>query len=215
MLKECYNCSKVGLEKKFSKNSNFLNYCPSLDKKLGLSPEEKVLVKKCIAGDSRAQFRLYKKYVKAMYHTAVRMLSNSMDAEDVVQEVFVKVFKNLKSFKGDATLGAWIKRITINTTLNHLRKNNPVSWNTLDQYEHVLVDPQGEDIETIDLALIHRAIKQLPEGCRVIFNLFLLEGYRHQEIAEILKISESTSKSQYQRAKRLLRKELGSLKALL
>ena len=88
-----------------------------------LDSEENALVQKSLRGNRQAQKVLYQKYVKAMYHTVIRMVPNAMDAEDIVQESFMKVFQNLHTYKGDATLGAWIKRITVNSALNHIRKN--------------------------------------------------------------------------------------------
>ena len=178
--------------------------------KIVATTEERELVKRSIAGDNRAQYGLYRKYVKAMYHTALRMVGKTADAEDVTQEIFAKVFANLESFKGDSTLGAWIKRIAINTTLNFLRRERKIRWVDLESSPEPSVEfvPMPEP-NTANLKRIHSAIKVLPEGCRVVFCLYLLEGYQHQEIAEILSISESTSKTQYRRARGLLQKALG------
>jgi len=169
------------------------------------SIEEKELVARSIRGDSRAQVRLYKKYVKAMYNIVIRMIPEQMDAEDVVQESFVKVFKNLKSFKGDSTLGAWIKRITINTALNFIRKNKKMRFVAIENEDKLTEETANDNTPRVDMKTIHNAIKKLPQGCRVILSLYLLEGYQHKEIAVALDISESTSKTQFQRAKRLLR----------
>ena len=177
--------------------------------KIVATTEEQELVRRSIAGDSRAQYRLYRKYVKAMYHTVFRMVGNATDAEDVTQEVFAKTFIHLSSFQGESTLGAWIKRIAINTTLNFLRKERQVKWVDLDDTP----EPSEEFVpmpepDTDNLKRIHEAIKILPEGCRLVFCLYLLEGFQHQEISEILNISESTSKTQYRRAKGLLQEML-------
>ncbi len=146
-----------------------------------------------------------------MYHTAVRMLGNRTDAEDVMQEVFVRVFDQLGAFRGESTLGAWIKRITVNTTLNHLRRKKQMHWQELPQTSEIAVPPeQPVSGPEVDVQRIHRAIKTLPEGCRVIFNLHALEGYQHQEIAQILDISTSTSKSQYRRARLMLQQKLSN-----
>lgn len=168
------------------------------------------LVQQCIKGEAKAQRNLYDMYAKAMYHTIVRMVAFSSDAEDILQDSFIKVFQNLDRFEFKSTLGAWIKRICINTTLKHIRKNNPV-----DYYENEKF-PQPEEVlnEKIeyDPKTIHNAIKRLPQGCRTVINLYLFEGFKHKEIAATLNISESTSKSQYQRGRILLQKELKSLK---
>lgn len=166
------------------------------------------LINQCIRGDSRAQFRLYKLYSKAMYNICIRMLSNTHDAEDVLQESFVNVFRNLKSFKGESTLGAWLKRIVINKCISQLRKKKL----DLVEMEHINFE-KTEPIEMADYSAvnpeyIHHAIKELPEGSRVIFNLFALEGYKHKEISDLLGISESTSKTQYFRARSILMNKL-------
>lgn len=173
-----------------------------------LDQEEASLVQQSLRGHSGSQRMLYQKYVKAMFHTVIRMVPNKMDAEDIVQESFVKVFQNLHTFKGEATLGAWIKRITINNALNHIRKNKRISISDLSEQPDIPVPEADQPILPIDLKHIHKAIKTLPDGCRVVFNLRMLEGYQHKEIAEIMGITESTSKTQYRRAKQLLQQAL-------
>ena len=139
-----------------------------------------------------------------MYNICVRMLKDQMEAEDVLQHSFVDVFRNLRSFKGQSTIGAWIKRIVINNCLNHLKKRKLEIVELNDGYMHI---PEEEPRNEVPLNIdhVHKSIMQLPEGYRVVLNLYLLEGYDHAEIADILNISESTSKSQYSRAKRKLR----------
>lgn len=174
-----------------------------------ISTEESDLVKKCLNGNPQAPGLLYKKYVKAVYSNIIRIVVDNNDAEDCLQETFIKVFSKLHTYKGESTLGAWIKRIAINVSLNHLRsKKNLFAPSSEDR---VFVDPASpNETETTQLNVkrIHEEIKKLPNGCRVVFSLFMLEGYQHKEIAEILKISESTSKSQYQRARKLLQERL-------
>ena len=147
-----------------------------------------------------------------MYHTALRIMGNSVEAQDVVQESFVKVFAKIGSYRGEATIGAWIKRVVVNTAINAIRKNkrNP----------EILVDEGPEMAEPDDTeesywspAMLHSAICELPDGCRTILNLYAFEGYAHKEIAELLHITESTSKTQYRRAKKLLRDLLTQEKA--
>lgn len=174
------------------------------------TPEEKMLIERSIHGDHRAQLRLYRKYVKAMYNTVIRMVPNKMDAEDIIQESFVKVFRNLKQFQGSSTLGAWIKKITINTTLNFIQRKQKISFTDLEETKGIAAINLEKKESKVDIKTIHHAIKQLPEGSRLVFTLHQIEGYQHQEIAQILGISLSTSKSQYQRARRLLQKRLTS-----
>jgi RNA polymerase sigma factor (sigma-70 family) len=164
-----------------------------------------------LAGHSASQQILYQKYVNAMYHTVVRMVGNSEDARDVIQDSFIKVFNNLDSFRKDSTLGAWIKRITINTALNYLRKAQRTSTMPFD--DNLNETPmETEEVDNISMRSIHRAIKSLPDGSRAVLSLFLLEGYQHKEIAQILGITESTSKTQYRRGKMLLQQKLRKMK---
>ncbi len=173
--------------------------------------EEKNLIRQCLKGNPQAQLTLYNRYVQAMYNVVIRMHPHPMDAEDILQDAFVKVFRNLSSFQGEATLGAWIKKIVINTCLNFLRKKKKLSFVQLEANDAFVEENEGIGAPQINMKKIHHAIKKLPEGCRVIFSLHLLEGYQHKEIAQILDITESTSKSQYHRAKKLLREELSKV----
>lgn len=135
------------------------------------------------------------------------MVSNRTEAEDLLQEAFVKMFRELPSFRGQSTLGAWLRRIVINQCLNHIRRQKPV-FVELDDKE--VTDPADPDVSFNNITAdeIHQAILLLPEGARVVCLLHLLEGYRHSDIAGILGISESTSKSQYRRAVGLLQESL-------
>ncbi len=162
------------------------------------------LVERCKTGDKRAQFELYKQYKSAMLRVAWRIARNDFEAEDIVQEAFLKAFGNLSSFKGDATFGAWLKRITINTSINHVKKKQ------LDLVPFDDVEPQAEEQAAVQhvsvpWASIASAIRKLPPGYRKVLQLYLIEGFDHQEISDILSISEATSKSQFCRAKRKLR----------
>lgn len=166
------------------------------------------LINLSIRGDSRAQYRLYKLYSKAMYNICIRMLSDKHEAEDILQDAFVSAFRNLKNFKAESTFGAWLKRIVINKCISQLRKKIPQfveietvdaeNINAFESHEYISANPE----------YIHQAIKELPEGSRLVFNLYAMEGYKHKEIAQMLEISESTSKSQYIRAKSILMKKL-------
>lgn len=169
---------------------------------------EEALVQKCLNGERRAQKGLYDQYAQAMYHTILRMVGQKPEAQDLLQESFIKVFKELKNFKSRSSLGAWIKKICVNTSLTQMKKNK--KFDLVELEDGAYMEEHTESFN-LDVKLIHNAIKKLPEGSRVIVNLYLFEGYRHSEIAEILEITESTSKSQYNRGKILLRKELKSI----
>nr|WP_262896315.1 RNA polymerase sigma factor [Hyunsoonleella ulvae] len=149
---------------------------------------------------------MYSLYVNAMFNVCVRMVKSKEDAEDILQESFVEAFKNLNSFRYESTFGSWLKRIVINKSINHLKLKR-VPLVAMDDYDNWIPEQQeDEDIkeEQLNVDTIKIAIKQLPEGYQTIINLYLIEGYDHVEIGEILGISTSTSKSQYHRAKKKL-----------
>ena len=139
------------------------------------------------------------------------MTNDRDEAEDVLQEAFISAFGNLGSFRGTASFGAWLKRIVVNKGINYLRKK---------QLDLVPIDEQGQEVPEdsdydeddliLEIEAVKQAVQQLPDGYRLVFSLYLMEGYDHQEIAKILNITESTSKSQYLRAKRKLREILKS-----
>lgn len=167
------------------------------------------LIQQCISGNSKAQSMLYTQYSKAMYNICLRMVSNRMDAEDVLQNAFVEVFRGLKSFKGTSTLGAWIKRIVINNNIDFLKKKR-IYFEEVDDRLEVAEDKQSSVSERYDVSIVKHNIGLLPDGYRVVFSLYLLEGYDHKEIGEILGVSEATSKSQYSRAKKKLKEMIAS-----
>lgn len=145
-----------------------------------------------------------------MFNVCVRILNNIEEAEDVLQEAFLNAFLKLNSYRGDATFGAWLKRIMVNYSINYLKKNRR-DIVEVDERTMEMVDVSHEDTTLPDGMTIDRvreAIQLLPDGYRIVFSLYLLEGYDHQEIAQILNISESASKSQYSRAKKKLRQIL-------
>ncbi|SNR47469.1 RNA polymerase sigma-70 factor, ECF subfamily [Maribacter sedimenticola] len=164
----------------------------------------KSLVEKSKAGDRNSQYKLYELYVDAMYNIGLRYLRIKEDAEDIVQESFVDAFRNLHTFKYESTFGAWLKRIVINKSINHLKVKRLALAN-MDDHDHHLTDEE-ETVAELPLALekIKTGIQKLPLGYQQIINLYLLEGYDHIEIGEVLGITTSTSKSQYHRAKKKL-----------
>lgn len=170
------------------------------------------LVARCKQGDRKAQYELYRLYTKAMFNIAMRITHDYMEAEDVLQEAFVRAFKNIGSFKGDSTFGAWLKRIVINTAINHVKKKKLEFVEVEDRHMEVAEAPVADsfdiNVSGVSMDKIRKAISMLPEGYRMVFSLYLLEGYDHQEIGTILGVSEATSKSQYSRAKKKLRQLL-------
>lgn len=162
------------------------------------------LIKGCCKGDRRAQQELYNSYGTRMYAIALRYSKMQQEAEDILQEAFLKVFQNIGNFRKDSSLAYWIKRIVINTALNHQRSK---------LYLYPMVDVSDlKSHQSTDLTLSNfshkellEMVRKLPTGCQVIFNLYAIEGFKHNEIAKMLEISEGTSKSQYARAKSLLK----------
>jgi RNA polymerase sigma-70 factor (ECF subfamily) len=140
-----------------------------------------------------------------MYNLAHRILNNREDAEDILQEAFVDCFRSIGSFRFESTFGAWLKKILLNKCINHLRKKK-IDLTLCDNMPPVVYEEEEE--VTYETGKIFKAIEMLPDGYRIILTLYLLEGYDHSEISQILGITESTSKSQYMRAKEKLRRIL-------
>ncbi|MDI9355398.1 MAG: RNA polymerase sigma factor [Chitinophagaceae bacterium] len=164
------------------------------------------LILLCKKGNRDAQFQLYNHYSKAMFHIAYRILGNKYDAEDVLQDSFVSVFQNLETYRGDSTFGAWLKRIVINKSLNQIRIKSK-KQDCFSPEEYLERTEESVDEETISMSIekVKKAVLLLPDGFRAVFTLYLFEGYDHKEIAQLLNITESTSKSQLNRAKEKLR----------
>jgi RNA polymerase sigma factor (sigma-70 family) len=166
------------------------------------------LIARCKAGDRHAHYQLYKLYSRAMYNVSYRITGREEDAEDALQEAFISAFRNLNSYRGDAAFGAWLKRIVVNKAINILKKRKQELMPADEQWdvaEDVSIPEYREEL-TVDR--VKKAIEQLPDGYRAVLSLYLLEGYDHEEIGQILGISESTSKSQLNRAKNKLRELL-------
>ena len=171
------------------------------------------LINECRNGSRRAQFRLYELYSKAMFNTAYRIIGNREEAEDMLQEAFSDCFRNIGSYRTDSTFGAWLKSIVINRCISRLRKREAELVYIDDYSRHEMQEEEPREVTWPDPAVIARAVERLPDGYRVVFSLYLLEGYDHTEISQILGISESTSKTQYLRAKEKLKKTLKSMRS--
>lgn len=172
----------------------------------GFSNIHQDLIDRSLKGDEISQSKLYGLYSKSMYNICLRLTSNEDDAKDVLQEAFISAFQNLGTYKGEASFGAWLKRIVVNKAINHIKRKR-VEFTELitDRYEIREEQPDLTKEQELTVEKIKNAIVKLPDGYRLVFSLYLLEGYDHQEIAGILNISESTSKSQFNRAKKKLR----------
>ncbi|WP_181899496.1 RNA polymerase sigma factor [Flagellimonas nanhaiensis] len=162
-----------------------------------------ILVEQSKEGDRNAQYQLYKLYVDAMFNIAMRLVTIREDAEDVVQESFVEAFKKLGSFRYESSFGAWLKRIVINRSINHLKAKR-LLFSSMENEQEPVEEENIEEVHELELEKIKIGLSRLPEGYKQIITLYLLEGYDHIEIGEILGISTSTSKSQYHRAKKKL-----------
>ena len=172
--------------------------------------EEVKLIKKCIKGDVRAQHILFNRFAPKMLGVCLRYTKNKKQAEDVLQEGFVKVFFSIKKFKG-GSLEGWIRRIMVNTSLDEIRKNTKFKKNV--SIEKIKEEERKNHIiEGLVAQDILKVIKKMPPGYSVVFNLFAIEGYSHKEIGKKIGISESTSKSQYHRARAFLKKKIGAIK---
>ncbi len=151
---------------------------------------------------------LFKSYTRGMYNICLRMTGNKQDAEDVLQDAFFQAYVNIDKLRSFDSFGSWIKKIVVNQSIKFLRSR--VLFIDIETVNQEFEDSSVDDIQEFPIEEINKCIRELPDGCRIVFNLYLLENYSHKEIGEMLKISESTSKSQYQRARQLLQKKLKS-----
>jgi RNA polymerase sigma factor (sigma-70 family) len=170
------------------------------------------LIARCRQGEQKAFQDLYKLYSKAMFNIALRITNDRYEAEDVLQEAFVSAFRSLDDFEGRSTFGAWLKRIVINKALSLVTRRKVLQVGLEEGAAEIGEEPQGDPFELeLKAGQVRAAISKLSDGYRIVLSLYLLEGYEHKEIAEILGISESTSKTQYLRArhrvKSILREE--------
>jgi RNA polymerase sigma factor (sigma-70 family) len=161
------------------------------------------LLNECRNGSRNAQFEIYKLYSRAMFNISLRIVNDHAEAEDVLQEAFLDAFSRIRDFRQETTFGLWLKQIVINKSINCLRKRKMdlVSLNDVDVAEPEVVDESDLQLQ---VESIKHAVTRLSDGYRLVLTLYLFEGYDHQEIAQILKISENTSRTQYMRAKHKL-----------
>lgn len=162
------------------------------------------LIDKCRDKDQSAQFEIYGLYYKAMYNTSLRMVKDPGESEDIMQESFLSAFEKIETYSGTVSFGAWLKKIVINRSLDSLKKRR-LSFEILEE-GNIPDRDDGNDADYISdrIEEIREAIMRLPDGFRVVLTLYLLEGYDHEEIAQILEINPSTSRSQFTRARQKL-----------
>jgi len=164
------------------------------------------LVERCKQGDTQSFQTLYRQYSKAMFNTSLRIVNNTADAEDVLQESFLDAFRSLHDFHYRSTFGAWLKKIVINKSINILRKrrNDLVDMESTEL--QIVPEEEGINEEAMQYRVeeVKKMITRLPDGYRTVLSLYLLEGYDHEEISQILNISHNTVRTQYVRAKQKL-----------
>ncbi len=169
---------------------------------------EQEIIKRCIAGDQKAQEQLYQRYSPKMWGVCLRFAKSKMAAEDIMQEGFIRVFGKLDQYTGEGSFEGWIRRTIVNTAINHYKKN--INHNKELDIDEVTIHNQIEPkvIDKLSVKELMGVIQQLPDGYRMVFNLFVVEGYSHKEIGEQLGITENTSKSQLSRARHVLQQQI-------
>ena len=165
------------------------------------------LVKQCVRGNRAAQREFYDRYAGRMLTLSRRYVRTTAEAEDVLQEGFLKAFEKIKSFRFESSIISWLTTIIVRTAINSKRQKLYM-LPMVDVSETIIPDADANVVSSLEAEQLIMFIQELPDGCRVIFNLYAIEGFSHQEIAEMLKISEGTSKSQYSRARQLLREKI-------
>lgn len=166
------------------------------------------LINGCLKNDRKAQEQLYRKYANEMFGLCLAYESDRDQAKDVLQDAFIKVFRSLKNYNHKGSLKGWIRRVIVNTAIDHFRKKGDQSrFIELEQVQHEVQEQKNvlDDYNETDI-LFH--VKKLPEKAKLVFNLFALEGFSHKEIAQKLEITEGTSKSQFNRARMLLQQNI-------
>lgn len=169
---------------------------------------ENELIDGCLNNDRKAQKLLYEKYSSKMFGVCMRYAKSKEEAEDILSDSFVQVFVKLSSFKREGSFEGWIRRIVVNTSITAYRNNLKFNLNDEISEVHQLSDDNETAIDLLNVQQIKSIIQQMPDGYRMIFNLYVIEGYNHREIAELIGINEGTSKSQFSKAKKWLQNRL-------
>jgi len=161
------------------------------------------IISRCKQNDSKAQELLFNSYSKSLLGICCRYIKNRDDAEDVLQDSFIKIFLNVNQYRGEGNFEGWMKRITVNTALSFLKEKQKIRFETADKL-YIVDEPETEVDNDIKAEYILECLNELPMGYRTIFNLYLVEGFSHKEIADQLGIKEATSRSQYSKARQYL-----------
>jgi RNA polymerase sigma factor (sigma-70 family) len=169
---------------------------------------EEELVKGCIKGDRLMQRKLYDTYAGKMLVLCNRYCRTSAEAEDILQEAFIKIFSKIDTFRFESQLGGWIRMIVVNSAINHIRKEKDLAFSVEIENANSEENNMSSAISNMNYEELINLVRTLPVGCQAVFNMYAIDGYDHKEISEKLGISIGTSKSQYSRAKTLLQKKL-------
>lgn len=164
------------------------------------------LIRGCMEGDRRMQKLLYDQFSSKMYAVCLRYMGNSDDAQDILQEGFIKVFRNLEKFRGDGSFEGWMRRIFVNTAIEQIRKRKTDL--SLTEKEEVIELKAVSALDNINEKDLLQIVSELSPGYRTVFNMYVVEGFNHKEISEALGISEGTSKSQLARARMILQEKI-------
>jgi len=176
--------------------------------KKGISDEEQ-LIAGCKEGKPRAQKKLFEQYASVMLSVCVRYVPDRETARDILQDGFIKIYTKINTYSGEGSFAGWIRRIFVTTALEYLRQNDALRQSaSIEEYYNTIVDEKETVLDKISADDLMDCISKLPNGYRTIFNLYAIEGYSHSEIAEMIGISESTSRSQYMRARNILQKNV-------
>ena len=170
------------------------------------------LIRGCQVNDRKAQFQVYKLYYKAMFNTALRIVNDSSLAEDIMQEAFLEAFRQIETYRGESSFGTWLKKIVINKSIDEIRKAKDVI--SIDELDVEVPDQNDNEnymqVLSTRVEEIRKAIHALPDSYRIILSLYLLEGYDHEEISQVLNISYNLSRTRYSRARKKLLEFIGA-----
>lgn len=170
---------------------------------------EQEIIKGCKKGKHKAQKILYQKYSAVMFAICMRYANSHSDAEDILQEGFVKIFSHIDSYKEQGSFISWMKRIFVNTSITYFHRNKKFRFHiNIEETENIFPQESNTSNETLSTEDLMKIINKMPEGYRIVFNLYAIEGYKHKEIAELLNIDVNTSKSQYSRARKWIQQKL-------
>lgn len=170
------------------------------------------IIERCKNNDAKAQMQLYKLYCNAMFIVAKRYVKDHFIAEDIMQDAFIKAFKNIKSYRGEVPFGAWLKKIVINRSIDELKRKKLKLVSINEEIKHSNEEENWEVQDAVSVDIVLKAMKALKDKYRLVLSLYLLEGYDHREISGILGITEVTSRTHLARGKRILKEQLKDIR---